>query len=191
MAYEHMRVVGWYSAIPEIGAILFVAGWWARWRGSDLAEPTAQPSRWTFRSLMAVVSVTCCLLVLHLPRAARLFVDAARRMSKEEAARFPTTELQRLRALVYDDELAIRQWRALSRLEGAEQTAEDLGIGRMTIRQTFGRVLVPGIPELQRQSVRPRCSHCPTATGGGSIRPRCARACAGTCSLNPSSGLPG
>ncbi len=152
MAYEHMRVVGWYNAIPEIGAILFVAGWWAHWRGSDPAEPTAQPSRWTFRSLMAVVSVTCCLLVLHLPRAARLFVDAAPRMTEEEAALFPTPELQRLRAVAYADEHAIRQQRALSRLEGAEQTAEDLGIGRMTIRQTFGRVLVPGIPELQRQS---------------------------------------
>ena len=73
-------------------------------------------------------------------------------MSEEEAARFLTPKLQRLRAVAYADEHAIRQRRALLRLERAEQTAKDLGIGRMTIRETFGRVLVPGIPELQRES---------------------------------------
>ena len=102
MAYEHMRVVGWYNAIPEIGAILFVAGWWARWRGSDAAEPTAEPSRWTFRCLMAVVSVTCCLLVLHLPRAApvcrRSAEDDRRRggpLPHDGASEAPSTGLRR------------------------------------------------------------------------------------------------
>ena len=152
MAYENMRVIGWYNAIPEIGAILFVAGWWARSRGSDLAERTAQPAGWTLRSLLIVVSMTCCLLGLHVPRAVRLFVDAAPKMTEEEAARFPIPELQRLRAVLYADENARRQRSALARLEGAEQTAQELGIGRTTIRETFGRVLVPGIPEFQLQS---------------------------------------
>ena len=73
---------------------------------------------------MAVVSVTCCLLVLHLPRAAPLFLDAAPKMSEEEAASFPIPELQRLRALAYDDEHAIRQQRAMLRLEAAERRQE-------------------------------------------------------------------
>lgn len=125
MAYEHMRVVGWYNAIPQIGSILYVAGWWARSRVSDPPEPVAQPPRWTFRSLIVVVCVSCGLLVLHLPRATRLFVDGAPKMSENEAAMFPTPELQRLRAVLYADEHAIRQRRALVRLEGAEQTAKN------------------------------------------------------------------
>ena len=67
MAYEDMRVVGWYNAIPELGAILFAAGWWARSRGLDTDERTVKPMTWTFRSLIVVACVTCGLLVLHLP----------------------------------------------------------------------------------------------------------------------------
>ena len=65
---------------------------------------------------------------------------------------FPIPELQRLRAILLADEHAKLQRRALVRLKGAERVARDMGIGRLTIRRTFGRVLVPGIPELQKQS---------------------------------------
>ena len=80
MAYEHMRVVGWYNAIPEIGAILFVAGWWARSRRlrSRRAE-RAVPSRWTYRGLLAVVERACGLLVLHLPGPRASFSTRRRR----------------------------------------------------------------------------------------------------------------
>ena len=54
--------------------------------------------------------------------------------------------------MLYADEHAIRQRRALVRLEGAEQTAEDLGIGRDHDPSNLRKGLVPGIPELQRQS---------------------------------------
>jgi hypothetical protein len=148
MAYEHMRVVGWYNAVPALGAILFVAGWWASSRLSDPGKSVSQRPRWTIGGLVAVTSVSCGLLVLHLPRATRLFLEGAPKMTEEEAAFFPISELQRLRALLYADEHLIRQRRALLRLEGAEQTAKDLGVGRTTIRQTFGRVMVPGQREM-------------------------------------------
>ena len=37
MPYEDMRPVGWYHGIPEIGAVMFAAGWWSRCR--DAGEP--------------------------------------------------------------------------------------------------------------------------------------------------------
>ena len=64
----------------------------------------------------------------------------------------PFRSFSGLRALLLSEEHAKLQRRALVRLEGAERVARDLGIGRLTIRRTFGRVLVPGIPELQKQS---------------------------------------
>ena len=152
MPYEDMRLVGWYHAIPEIGAILFVAGWWSRCR--DEADPgrPARSSVLTRRELLAVVTLASAMVALHLPRATRLVLDGAPKMSPKEAAMFPTPELQRLRAILLADEHAKLQRRALVRLEGAERVARDMGIGRLTIRRTFGRVLVPGIPELQKQS---------------------------------------
>ena len=73
-------------------------------------------------------------------------------MSPEEAAVLPFPSSSGCVHIVLADEHAKQQQRALVRLEGAERVAHDLGIGRLTIRRIFGRVLVPGIPELQKQS---------------------------------------
>src|SRR5271157_3326547 len=151
MPHEDMRSVGWYHGIPEIGAVLFAAGWWSRRR--DEADPgrPARSSVLTRRELLAIVTLTSALVVLHLPRAARVFLEGAPKMSPEEAAKFPIPELQRLRALLLAEEHAKLQWRTLVRLEGAERVARDLGVGRLTIRRTFGPVLVPGMPKLQEE----------------------------------------
>jgi len=152
MPYEDMRPVGWYHGIPEIGAVLFATGCWSRCR--DDADPghPARSSVLTRRELLAVVTLSAAMIALHLPRAARVVLDGAPKMTPEEAAKFPIPELQRLRAVLLADEHAKLQRRALVRLEGAERVARDLGVGRLTIRRTFGRVLLPGIPELQKQS---------------------------------------
>jgi hypothetical protein len=152
MPYEDMRPVGWYHAIPEIGAVLFVAGWWARCLDDAHAGRPALSSDLTRRELLAVVVLALALVVLHVPRALRVVLQGAPKMSPEEAALFPIPELQRLRAVLHAEEHAKRQRHALVRLEAAERVARELGIGRLTIRRSFGRVLVPGIPELQKQS---------------------------------------
>jgi hypothetical protein len=152
MPYEDMRPVGWYHGIPEIGAVLFAAGWWSRCRDDADPEHTARSSVLTRRELLTILTLASALVALHVPRATRLVLTAAPKMSPEETAKFPIPALQRLRALLLSEEHAKLQRRALVRLEGAERVARDLGIGRLTIRRTFGRVLVPGIPELQKQS---------------------------------------
>jgi hypothetical protein len=145
MSYENMRLLGWYQGIPEIGAVLFAAGWWSRCRQAESGRPARRPGL-TRRELLAIVMLAFALLVLHLPRAARLALERAPEMTVEEAAKFPIPELQRLRAVLLADEHLKLQRRALVRLESAERVARELGIGRRTIRRTFGHVLVPGMP---------------------------------------------
>ncbi len=149
--YEDLRSFGWYHGIPEIGAVLFATGWWSRCRGDAEPEPSTRSFVLTRRKLLTVATLALALVALHLPRAERLVLEAAPKMTPVEAANF-TPELQRMRALLLSEVHAKLQRRALVRLEGAERVARELGIGRLTIRRTFGRVLVPGIPELQEQS---------------------------------------
>ena len=152
MAYEHMRVVGWYNAIPEIGAILFVAGWWARSCGFDLAETAAQ------ESALDISEPDRCAKRVVWPAGSPCSPSHAalcRRCTEDERRRgcsLPHARTSKTQGAAYADEHTIRQRRALFRLEGAEQIAQEMGIGRETIRRAFGRVLVPGIPERQRQS---------------------------------------
>ena len=46
-------------------------------------------SRLTGRGFVAVVVAACGLLLLHLPRAERLFLEGAPKMTEDEAAQFP------------------------------------------------------------------------------------------------------
>jgi hypothetical protein len=143
-AYENLRELGWYHAIPHLGAVLFASGWWAggRPRAGGLA-------RLTRGGALLVLGLVVALSLLQGPRALRLFLDRAPALTPGEMRRFPIPELKRLRAIYLLDESRARQIRALRRLDLAEEAAARLGIGRMAIRSVFGRVLVPGIPENQ------------------------------------------
>lgn len=146
MPFEDLRPVGWYHAIPQVGAVLFGAGWWSRWTRAA-RDPAAAPTR--RRGLLIAVMVAAGMIALHAPRAARLFLAGAPPMTAAEADIFKVPELQRLRAVYFADENAKRQVRALVRLEGVERIGRELGVGRDTLRRTFGRMLLPGIPEAQ------------------------------------------
>ena len=173
MAYEHMRVVGWYNAIPELGAILFVAGWWARSRGLDPAGPVGQASRlddpepassWS-RSPAACWCSTC-------PGPRGSFLEDAPRMTDEEAARFPTPELQRLGPSPTPTSIRLRQRRALSRLEGAERTADAWASAATRSAGLSAGCSFPASPSFNDNPTRRRCWPCPTATGARSTRHR-------------------
>jgi hypothetical protein len=146
MPFEDLRPVGWYHAIPQIGAVLFAAGWWSRWSSFGQRIPVMATSR---RGLLTTVILSLGLVALHAPRAGRLFLAGAPPMTAAEVGLFKIPELQRLRAVYLADEHAKRQARALARLEWVERIGRELGVGRETIRNTFGRMLVPGIPEAQ------------------------------------------
>lgn len=144
LPYSSLRaIVPWYDTIPDIGFVLFLAGWWAA-----VARP-GPPSAFlplTLGQAAGIVLFQVALVFLHQPRVEALLQQKVPEMTAEERKLLPVPSLQHWRA-VY---LAERRWdwqhRAFARLDRAEEIARRLGIGRKAIREVFGRVEVPGIP---------------------------------------------
>ncbi|GAC1467023.1 MAG: hypothetical protein NVSMB9_08160 [Isosphaeraceae bacterium] len=144
-SWSSLRPLLWYHAIPQVGAVLFVAGWWrALWP----TDPRGS-SRLNRRELLLVLGLVGVLCVIQAPRAERELIAAAPPLTGSETRRFPIAGLQRLRAIYFRSEMQDRQLRAFARLDRADRVVARLGTGAGTLRRVFGRVLVPGIPENQ------------------------------------------
>jgi hypothetical protein len=143
LPYSSLRPVGWYYALPHIGAVLFVAGWWSALEGRDVG--TRGPL--CVRGALGVLLLGATLCGVHSGRASRLFVDSSPPLAPSELQQFPTAQLRRLRALVLRDQAAEQLRRILVRLDHVEQISQRHRIGKGAIRRTFGRLLIPGIPE--------------------------------------------
>ena len=145
--FEDLRDLGWYDAIPFVGAVLFGAGWWMG-RVAEIPGPPRPP---TFVGLLGVAGLAVGLLVLHLPRVeGALLAEAPPRLDSERE-QFPILSFRRLRARHLREDLADRQRRALDRIGTARAIAEARGIGLPAIRAAFGRVEVPGWPRAIRE----------------------------------------
>lgn len=138
-------VVPWYDAIPQIGAVLFISGWWAR---PSPPAPVASPEPVTRSAALAILAFEVAMLIVHQPRADALFIEGVPRMTEAEAKILPTPELQKLRANYLADEFARWQHRHLVRLDRAEAAARRLGIGREGIANVFGRINMPELPKV-------------------------------------------
>jgi hypothetical protein len=124
--FANLRELGWYHAIPELGAILFAAGWLSAAR----SRANGALSR---RDACALIGLVGMLLMLQTPRAERLFVGA-------------TPPRTRSAALGRGQREVVLQREILARLDRAQAIALQLGIGRKAIHDAFGRVLGPGVP---------------------------------------------
>src|SRR5262249_53362683 len=129
--FDFLRAYGWYDAIPQVGAVLFVAGWW-----TALRTPLRPKRPLTSRGLVSVAGLAVVLLVLNVPRADRIFVGWAGLSGRESG---------RHEALAVASRRAEHQRSFLARLDRAEQIAAREGIGRRAIRAVFGRVIGPGV----------------------------------------------
>ena len=145
LPWGSLRPINWYHAVPQVGAALFVAGWWSALRPAD----PGGPSRLTRRQALLVLGLVVVLCVVEAPRAERELLAAAPPLTVSEGKRFRTPALRRLRAVYFKSEVQSRQIRALARLDEADRVAARLGAGPSALRRVFGRVLVPGIPENQ------------------------------------------
>jgi hypothetical protein len=140
--YSSLRPLGWYFAIPQVGTVLFLAGWWAALRD-------VPPKRITRLQLAAIVGWVVLLCAIHVPRERQQLLANAPPFAPNEASAFPTTALRVQRALYYKNEFHERQARALARLDRLGRILSRAGVSPDDLRDAFGRVLVPGIPELQ------------------------------------------
>jgi hypothetical protein len=139
--YSSLRSLGWYHAMPQVGFVLFLGGWWIRRFPAEGEVKGLRPV--TRGGACAVVALTAALLILHVPRAERLLA-ASVGVSTEFVDREATPV--RLQALPLARRRAEAQRRFLARLDEAERVAKRLAIGREAIRIAFGRIVGPGLP---------------------------------------------
>jgi hypothetical protein len=155
MPFRYLRtinlgmIVPWYDTVPHIGAVLFVAGWCYGPRRS--AVPNRPPrelkvNRTNLGMALGVLGLMTALIVVNGPRVDLLWRNWAPPLSPREQGMFPLTSMQSLRATVILMAQAEWQRKHLHRLDQAQQTALQMGIGRDGIRSAFGRLDMPELP---------------------------------------------
>jgi hypothetical protein len=142
LPYSSLRAYGWYHTIPQIGAILFAAGWWA-------AVNRTAHERMTLGQTAALVVFALVFCLIQLPRAAQQVIASGPELAPSEAKLFPSTELLAGRAWYFKGELHERQLRALVRLDRLDALLTELNASPESLRVAFGHVLIPGISEKQ------------------------------------------
>jgi hypothetical protein len=138
--------VQWYETIPQIGAALFAAGWWA---STHANVPKQESAPLTRGAAIAVLLLQLALIAIHQPQSRELFADPLRiggMTAYEKEQLFPLPELKRLRNVYLWSERAERQKRQLARLDRAQETARRMGVGREDLVEIFGRHIWPDPP---------------------------------------------
>jgi hypothetical protein len=143
--FETLRGLGWYRAIPAVGAVIFLAGWCGRWL-SPVEQLSGRCARPTRVELAMVLAFAGAYAILQWPLVEGRLIAEVQPLSRSELETFPEPYLQRMLARYVLSERAARQERFLGRLDGAERTALKLGFGKDAIRAGFGRIVGPGMP---------------------------------------------
>ena len=138
-------IVPWYDSIPQIGAVLLLAGWWQAWQTKegerDLPARTTPP---TPRACLGVSLLVVVLIVLNRPRVEALVRASVPPLAPSELERFAIPRLQTMRANVILLDRAMWQRRCLRRLDRALVVARRMGWGKDVIRAAFGHRFIPG-----------------------------------------------
>lgn len=143
--FENLRPLGWYHAMPQLGAVLIAAGWWA---GGDLGPGPRPLNPPTLRELGWVLGIAAVLILLQWPRAQRVLFDydgAAAPVGGEGSGASRPAGAVSLADLTAR---AASQRKVLARLDRLEEFARAKGIGRSGLRRVLGRVMVPGMPDV-------------------------------------------
>ena len=138
LAFSSLRPVVWYNAIPQVGAVLFAAGWWAGLR-------PAAPSPMTRRGALAVSALVVTTALMQAPRVERYFIAKMPPMTPGEAKLFLVPFAQRDRALFLNALHREKQVRALARLDKVRSLSLRQKIGRQALHDAFGRLKIPGL----------------------------------------------
>ena len=146
---SQIHIVPWYDAIPWIGGVLFGFGWWCGPGPADRGDQA--PRRAVPLSLLgglAVTGLVTTLIVLQRPRVELLWRNSVPPLVEAELSRFPIVELKSMRAHLLLLERAAWQRRHLRRLDLAQDLIDRLGIDLATVKQAFGRLDMPELPEV-------------------------------------------
>jgi hypothetical protein len=138
--FDSLRALGWYDAMGELGAVLFVCGWCS---GDLPSPPTAAPMPPGRNELLYVVLFAAVMLALQAPRADRVVFEydemaAPLGPTSSRSAAVRTPGDLATQAKTQRESLA-----ALDRLESAVRRGE---FDRAAIRRAIERANVPGMP---------------------------------------------
>jgi hypothetical protein len=136
--------VPWYDAIPHLGFVLLIAGWFAAVHPATFQK---NAKIFTNKCLLFVIMLECSLLLIHRTRCDELFVKSLPYLTEPERKALPVLSLRRLRASYLLQDRATSQRRHLERYEKAEAIARKLGIGLDSIHKALGRGSIPEIPD--------------------------------------------
>jgi hypothetical protein len=141
--FDNLRGLGWYDAIPQLGAVLFVAGWCAHPRTPP--PRSLEPPR--LRQLAGVALFATVILLLQAPRAHRVIFqyDGASAPYRPDVDSNSVATRTQTRADL--EERARKQRRALAELDRLEHNAHEAGARRAQLIQAARAVHVPGMPE--------------------------------------------
>jgi hypothetical protein len=138
LPFSSLRPVTWYNAIPQVGAVLFAAGWWA-------GLLPANPGPITRRGALAVSALVVTTAFIQAPRVERYLLANVPAMTPAEARILLEPKQQRIRALYLNLERRGQQARALARLDKVRSLALRQNIGRRALHDVFGRLKIPGL----------------------------------------------
>jgi hypothetical protein len=139
------EMLPWYDAIPQVGAVLFAAGWWSGPRSLESESILRKrPTVVTRRGGLGLAVLLVALIVLNRPRVDELVRKSVPPLLPSEAVRFPIPRLQTLRASGVLVNQADWQRSNLRRLDRGEEMARRMGLGRDAIRAVFGHPLLSG-----------------------------------------------
>ena len=136
-------MVPWYDAIPQVGAVLFAAGWWS--------GPRSLESQSVFRTRAIGVTrlggiglavLLVALIMLNRPRVDELVRNNMPPLLSSEARLFPIPRLQTIRATAVLVNRADWQRSHLRRLDRGEEMASRMRLSRDAIRVVFGHPLL-------------------------------------------------
>ncbi len=140
-------VVPWYDVVPQIGAVLFIVGWYSGPRLPGSQPARMRPTRPSTRlEAIGIIGLVVALIVLGRPRVDMLWRNWVPPPSLAEKKQFPTLAMQSMRAHLLLIERADWQRGHLKRLDQAQAVAARLGIGLDGIRAAFGRLDMPELP---------------------------------------------
>ena len=182
--YQYLRthnmytIVPWYDEIPQVGAVLFVIGWWsgprppAGWRARRRRSAPDPPSRY---EALALLVLTLALIALNRPRVDALIRRGSPPLLASERELFKTPRLQTMRANLLLSLQVEWQRKYLRRLDQAEPVAQRLGIGQDGIAPPSARSTSPARPAgcgrpCTNSTTWPRSSTCPPAAGSRTPR---------------------
>jgi hypothetical protein len=143
-AFANLRgIVPWYETIPQIGAVLFVAGWWS---GPRAPLAPARPAPTTRAGALGVVLLAASLVAVNQPRVNVQWRDSVPKLLPSEIPRLPYAWMHDRRTNKVSLMRAAWQRRFLAKLDQAEAVARQQGMGRNAIALVFGRIAAPLLP---------------------------------------------